>query len=117
MTRVQNCSFCGRVESEVGDLIPGMKASICAECLGQISHFPINTDASANCGFCGRNQKEVPKLASGKTASICTFCAEAMLHPSVLARSGFIINPRTRVGSWLLNSNSRFIRKYVLGEP
>ena len=118
MNQVLNCSFCGRDESEVHGLIPGMfQASICADCIEQNSHFPINTDASEGCGFCGRNQKEVPKLLSGKSAGICNFCADEMLHPSVLTRSGFVVNPRTHFGSWLLNSKSHFIRKYLLGEP
>lgn len=118
MNQVPNCNFCGRDESEVGGLLPGIfDASICANCIEQSSLLPMNADASASCGFCERSQKEVPKLIQGKSASICSTCVDVMLHPSVLTRSGFVVNPRTRFGSWLLNSKSHFIRKYVLGEP
>ena len=119
MNEVPNCSFCGRGESEVGGLLPGMfDAFICANCIEQSSYLPTNTDASASCAFCGRSQKDAMKLLQGKSACICSTCVDMTLHPSVLTRSGFVVNPRTRFGSWLLNSNIRFIKKYVLGsEP
>ena len=118
MNQVQNCNFCGKGESEVGILLPGMfDAFICFNCIEQSSHLHTNTKMSASCAFCGRSQKEVSKLMLGKSASICSTCVDEMLHPSVLTHSGFVVNPRTRFGSWLLNSKSRFIRKYVLGEP
>jgi hypothetical protein len=118
MNRISSdCSFCGRSESEVGDLLPGLfGASICLSCIEQSSLFPTNMNISASCGFCGGKQKEVSKLLSGKESAICSACIEGMLYPSVLTRSGFIVNPRTRIGSWLLNSKNRFIRKYVMGE-
>ncbi len=116
MNRVSNCSFCERNETEIGSFLPGMSnASICANCIKQSLHFPINADASANCAFCGGIQDEVPKLIRGKSASICSACVDSMLHPSVLTGSGLIVNPRTRLGSFLLNSKNRFIRKYLLG--
>lgn len=116
MNQVPNCSFCGRSESEAGNLLPGMfDAFICADCIEQNSFFPVNTDTSASCAFCGCSQKETPKLMRGKSANICDVCAGIMQHPSVLIRSGFVVNPRTRFGSWLLNSKNRFVRKYVLG--
>ena len=117
MEQVPNCSFCGRSENEIGGLLRGISNDfICLNCVEQSSSFSVNTDASANCGFCGRNQKEVPKLLSSKSPSICDVCVEIMsCPPSVLTRSGFIVNPTTRFGSWLLNSKNRFIKKYVVG--
>ncbi len=120
MNQVPNCSFCGKSESEVGGFLPGMvDGSICFDCIERSSLLPVNTDATASCNFCGRKQGEVPKLLMGKKANICNTCVDIMLQPpSVLTRSGFVVNPSTRFGSWLLNSKSRFIRKYVVGsEP
>ena len=120
MNQVPNCSFCGKSESEVGGFLPGMvDGSICFDCIERSSLLPMNTDATASCNFCGRKQDEVPKLLVGKKANICNTCVDIMLQPpSVLTRSGFVVNPSTRFGSWLLNSKSRFIRKYVVGsEP
>jgi len=119
MNQVPNCSFCGKSEGEVGGFLPGMlNATICADCIEHISLFPVNTDASASCAFCERSQKEVPKLMRGNSANVCNTCVDIIQQPpSVLTRRGFIVNPNTRFGSWLLNSKSRFIRKYVLGEP
>ncbi len=120
MNQVPNCSFCGKSESEAGDFLPGMfDATICADCIEHSSLFPVNTDASASCAFCGRSQKEVPKLMQGKSANVCDTCVDIMQQPpSVLTRSGFVVNPSTRFGGWLLNSKNRFIRKYVVGsEP
>jgi hypothetical protein len=117
MEQAPNCSFCGGSENEVGGLLAGTSIDfICLNCVEQNSSFSVNTDASATCGFCGRNQKEVPKLLAGKSASICNVCVEIMsCPPSVLTRSGFIVSPTTRFGSWLLNSKNRFIRKYIVG--
>ncbi len=117
MEQVTNCSFCGRSENEVGGLLPGISNDfICLDCVEQSLSFSVNRDESASCGFCGRNQKEVPKLLSGKSANICSVCVEIMsCPPSVLTRSGFIVSPTTRFGSWLLNSKNRLIRKYIVG--
>lgn len=116
MNRVPNCGFCGKSESDTGYVLQGMfDAFICADCIEQISLFPANTDALASCGFCGRSQKEVPKIMMGESAGICSICADTMLRPSVVTNNGFVINPRTRLGNWLLNSKSRVIKKYVLG--
>ncbi len=120
MNQIPNCSFCGKSESEVGGFLPGMvDGSICFDCIERSSLLPVNTDATASCNFCGRKQGEVPKLLMGKKANICNTCVDIMLQPpSVFTRSGFVINPNTRFGSWLLNSKNRFIRKYVVGsEP
>jgi len=119
MNRISSdCSFCGRSESEVEFLLPGLRgAAICSSCIEQSSQFRTNMDASASCGFCGRKQNEVPKLLSGEQTSICSDCIFVMSAPPwVLTRSGFVINPGTRIGNWLLNSKNRFIRKYVVGE-
>ena len=117
MEQIPNCSFCGGSENETGGLLPGIAYDfICLNCVEQSSFFSVNTDATAICGFCGRSQKEVPNLLSGKTADICNVCIEIMSRPpSVLTRSGFIVSPTTRFGSWLLNSKNRFIRKYIVG--
>ena len=120
MNQVPKCSFCGRTEREIGSFLPGLfDAFICFECIEKSSFFPVNADPSARCAFCERSQKEVPKLMQGNSANICNTCLDIMLQPpSVLTRSGFIVNPSTRFGSWLLNSKNRFIRKYVVGsEP
>ena len=120
MNQVTHCSFCGKSQSEIGGFLPGIvDGSICFDCLEQSLLLPVNTDATASCNFCGRKQGEVPKLLMGKKANICDTCVDIMLQPpSVLTRSGFVVNPSTRFGSWLLNSKSRFIRKYVVGsEP
>ncbi len=119
MNRISSvCSFCGRGESEVEFLLPGLPgAAICIDCIEQSSQLRANTDVSAKCDFCGRKQIEVPKLLSGENASVCGDCIFVMSSPpSVVTRSGFVINPGTRIGSWLLNSKNRFIRKYVVGE-
>ncbi len=119
MNQVPNCSFCGKSQSEVGGFLPGIvDGSICLDCIEQSSLFPVNTDATASCNFCGKKQGEVPKLMMGKKANICNVCVEVVSNPFVLTRSGFVLNPRTRIGSWLLNSKNRFIRKYIVGnEP
>jgi len=111
------CSFCGRGESEVEFLMPGLRGVfICSRCLEQSSELPTNLDAAASCGFCGRKQGEVSKLSAGKNASICSDCIFVWSSPpAVMIRSGFIISPETRIGNWLLNSKSRFIRKYIIG--
>lgn len=118
MNRISpNCSFCGRTESEAGNLLPGiLGAFICERCIEESSLLPISKDALASCGFCGGTQKDAPKLFSGMKAIICSVCIEGMLHPSVAIRSGFIIDPQTHIGNWLLNSRNRFVRKYVLGD-
>ena len=119
MNRISSdCSFCGRSESEVEFLLPGLRgAAICLSCIEQSSQFRTNTDLSASCDFCGRKQNEVPKLLSGQQTFICSDCISVMsAPPSVLTRSGFVISPGTRIGNWLLNSKNRFIRKYVVGE-
>lgn len=112
------CSFCGKGESEVEFLLPGLgTAAICSSCIEQSSEFRTNMDAAASCGFCGREQNEVSKLLSGENASVCRDCILALSSPpSVLTRSGFVISPGSRIGSWLLNSKNHLIRKYVLGE-
>ena len=117
MNRIpSSCSFCGRSESEAGNLLPGvLGAFICESCIEQSSLLPLNTDASAICGFCGGRQKNAPKLLARKEANICSVCIEGILYPSVVIRGGFIVNPKSRIGSWLLNSRNRMIRKYVLG--
>ena len=56
-----DCSFCGRSESETGDLLQGLfGASICLNCIEQSSFFQTDISAYASCGFCGGKQKEVP---------------------------------------------------------
>ena len=120
MNQIPNCSFCGKSESEIGGFLFGIiDGSICFDCLEQSSLFSVNTDTTASCNFCGRKQTEVPKLLKGEKANICSVCVEvATSPPSVLTRSGFVINSGTRFGSWLLNSKNRFIRKYIVGgEP
>lgn len=118
MNRISSeCSFCGRGESEVEFLLPGLRGVfICSRCVEQSSELPTNVDAAPSCGFCGREQGEVPKLLSGKNASICSDCIFVWSSPpALLTRSGLIISPETRVGHWLLNSKNRFIRKYIIG--
>ncbi len=120
MNQIPNCSFCGKSESEVGGLLFGIiDGSICFDCLEQSSLFPVNTDATASCNFCGRKQEEVSKVLKGEKANICNFCVELFSSPpSMLTRSGFVINSGTRFGNWLLNSKNWIIRKYIVGgEP
>jgi len=120
MNQTPKCSFCGRVESEAGSFLPGLfGAFICFDCIEKSSLFPVTEASSAGCAFCERNRKEVPKLMRGNSANICNTCVDIMRQPpSVLTRSGFVVSPSTRFGSWLLNSKNRFIRKYVVGgEP
>ena len=117
MNRIpSNCSFCGRNEGEARNLLSGVLAAfICESCIERSSLLPSNTDASAICGFCGGREKDAPKLLAGKEANICSVCIEGILYPSAAIRAGFIVSPKTHLGSWLLNSKNRLIRKYVLG--
>lgn len=118
MNDTRNCSFCGRNESETIDLLPGVsKGFVCFECVEQNSFGNINANSAAICDFCGRRQREAPKMFSGNGAEICSICVELISAPPVLLmRSGFIADPKTRFGNWLLTSDNRFIKKYIRGE-
>jgi len=117
MNNAPNCSFCGRNESETNGLLTGISNGyICFDCIKQGLFANENTNASANCNFCGKQQTEVPKLMSGNNANICSICIEILRQPpSVMIRGGFIINPGSRIGNWLMTSKNRFVRKYIVG--
>ena len=116
MNDTRNCSYCGRGESETDGLLPGIsKCFICFACVEQNSLIEENANSAA-CDFCGRPQEEAPKMISGNNADICSICLELMSAPPVvMIRSGFIINPKTRFGNWLLKTENRFIKKYIVG--
>jgi ATP-dependent protease Clp ATPase subunit len=116
MNQVLSCSFCGKSECDERGLLAGIADdSICFNCIEQSLFFPLNTNPTASCNFCGKRKAEVSKLMMGKKANICSGCVKSALNPHVLIRSGFIINPKSGFGSWLLNSKNRFIRKYIVG--
>lgn len=112
------CSFCGRGKNEVEFLLPGLvDAAICSVCLEQGFEFQTFVDAAAGCDFCGTRRKEALKPLSGEDVSICSDCLFILSSPpSAMIRGGFIISPATRIGNWLLNSDNRFIKKYIVGK-
>ena len=118
MNETLNCSFCGQTKSETDDGLRGIhNGFICFACIEQGTFANENSDASACCDFCGMQRLDATKLMSGNNVNICGICIEIMRQPpSILLRSGFIISPASRLGNWLLTTENRFVRKYIVGE-
>ena len=118
MNKTLDCSFCGQAKSEIEDGLRGIRNGfICFDCIEQGAFANETTEASASCDFCGIERPETTKLMSRNNVNICSICIEIIRQPpSVLLRSGFIISPQSRIGNWLLTSENRFVRKYIIGE-
>ena len=81
---VLRCSFCGKSQREVEELIAGPKVYICNECLNRFSQI-LQTPTSRLetkqktencCSFCGKSEQEISKMFSQSAANICDECIE-----------------------------------------
>jgi hypothetical protein len=76
------CSFCGRKEDSVGQLISGPGVNICVECVEicvrAMSDPTVNTVKDPNwcCSFCGTKNEQVKKMIQGPGLLICNECVD-----------------------------------------
>jgi hypothetical protein len=82
----QECSFCGKDQAEVAQLIAGPGRFICNECTalffnvitdptqaGQLSVI-FEEQENAKCNFCGKKRSDISTLIKGLHAYICNEC-------------------------------------------
>ncbi|MGH3237074.1 MAG: ClpX C4-type zinc finger protein [Streptosporangiaceae bacterium] len=93
------CTFCGKPEGRVRDLIAGPNVYICDGCVGlaktvMASGDPVRTQVSLivavperekreRCSFCGKYRNQVPGMAAlpsraGKKAPVAAVCGECL---------------------------------------
>jgi ATP-dependent Clp protease ATP-binding subunit ClpX len=74
-----HCSFCGKSQSEVKNLIAGPSAYICGECATALAH-PENVASvearKEKCSFCGKQAREVDIVLGNERVQICNECLE-----------------------------------------
>ena len=77
------CSFCGQSVSDSVQVVTGLSAHICSDCVatcgGVLEGMPASewqTKAGDRCQFCQRGQDQVPRILSrqGADATICSEC-------------------------------------------
>lgn len=86
-TNYLQCSFCGKKQAEVANLIAGPNNYICNECVvscsqaitegkssGNISIFKVGTNTS--CSFCGKQHSEVERIVGFAENRICNECVD-----------------------------------------
>ena len=82
------CSFCGKGQAEVVQLVAGPRVFICNECIqdsnatldsaeptGKISII-VSKTSEGRCSFCGRQASEVEKIVGVPNARICNECVK-----------------------------------------
>ncbi|MGI8883504.1 MAG: ClpX C4-type zinc finger protein [Pyrinomonadaceae bacterium] len=74
------CSFCGKTQNEVNNMIAGPKGNICDHCTVGFLSLPKMTDVSsvqnAICNFCGKSKQEVGAFSGREQVQICSGCLD-----------------------------------------
>ncbi|HEY9713117.1 MAG TPA: ClpX C4-type zinc finger protein [Chroococcales cyanobacterium] len=70
------CSFCGKSQLEVNQLITGPSAYICTGCIYRATYgkFSEEPSAAGTCSFCNKARDQVQVLLGDQSASICDEC-------------------------------------------
>ena len=75
-----HCSFCGKSQSEVGELIIGPNVYICLNCATAFARLSKNAAPaeaqSESCSFCGKQAREVDVVLGSEQARICNECLD-----------------------------------------